>query len=145
MTAKSFNIPSTEALTGVVTQLLPLIQKAKKVAFLGEMGVGKTTFIKVLCQALGVQDHTSSPTFSIINEYQANDQRLYHIDLYRLKQEEEAFSIGLMELLEDPDCYCFVEWPQLIADYFPADTLWIQLELTDSGERLLKWGFVTVS
>lgn len=122
-------------LNSIATQLLPLIQQHKKVAFIGEIGAGKTTFIKILCQKLGVQNNTSSPTFAIINEYQTPTDIIHHIDLYRLKTVEEAFSIGLMELFEEKS-YCFVEWPELVEDYFPESTLWIKITAQLSGERL---------
>lgn len=119
----------------ILAQLLPLIQKRKKVAFVGAIGAGKTTFIKLLCQRLGVEDQTSSPTFSIINEYKAPSQSIYHVDLYRLETEEDAFNIGIMELLED-DSYCFIEWPDLIETYFPESTLWIRITAEESGKRV---------
>lgn len=118
----------------ILERLLPLIQERKKVAFVGAIGAGKTTFIKLLCQRLGVEDQTSSPTFSIINEYKAPSQSIYHVDLYRLETEEDAFNIGIMELLED-DSYCFIEWPDLIESYFPESTLWIRIIAEESGKR----------
>lgn len=131
-----FTLSSTQELPAIVEQLLPIIKERKKVAFLGEIGAGKTTFIKELCLALGVQDVTSSPTFSIINEYQSPNGLIHHIDLYRLKSEEEAFAIGLIELLEQ-DHYCFIEWPNIIEGYLPETTAWIQITATEAGLRTI--------
>ncbi|BDS12953.1 tRNA (adenosine(37)-N6)-threonylcarbamoyltransferase complex ATPase subunit type 1 TsaE [Aureispira anguillae] len=132
---QQFLVATIDDLTPVVTTLLPTLKERKKVAFLGEIGAGKTTFIKLLCQALGVQDVTSSPTFSIINQYQSQTELVHHIDLYRLKSEEEAFSIGLMELLED-ESYCFIEWPNIIESYFPEKAVWIQITAKETGVRI---------
>lgn len=122
----------------IAQALLPLIQERKKIAFLGEMGAGKTTFIKVLCEELGVKDITSSPTFAIINHYQSPHGNIYHADLYRLKNSEEAFSIGLLELFEEENTYCFVEWPQVVENYFPETGIWIRISLLDNEKRLLE-------
>jgi tRNA threonylcarbamoyladenosine biosynthesis protein TsaE len=124
-----------EELDLIAEQIIPIISSRKKVAFLGEIGAGKTTFIKLLCYKLGVQDNTSSPTFSIINEYNTDDNIIHHIDLFRLKSKEEAFSLGIMELFEG-DTYCFVEWPDVIEDYFPEQTLWIKITAKETGERI---------
>jgi len=119
----------------IAKELLPIIKERKKVAFIGEIGAGKTTFIKLLCEKLGVEGNTSSPTFSIINEYQATDDIVHHIDLYRLKSAEEAFSIGLMELFEE-NSYCFVEWPTIVENDFPEATIWIKITTNKKLERI---------
>lgn len=119
----------------IALELLPLIKERKKIAFEGEIGAGKTTFIKILCQLLGVKTNTSSPTFAIINEYPIPNDTIHHIDLYRLKSEDEAYSIGLMELLEGHS-YCFVEWPNIAKDFFPESTIWIKITAQLSEERI---------
>lgn len=132
---QQFIAHSVDELEAIAKALAPIIKTRKKVAFLGEIGAGKTTFIKLLCQYLGVKDVTSSPTFSIINEYQVGQEIIHHVDLYRLKSEEEAFSIGLMELLED-NSYCFIEWPTIVENYFPESTIWIKISTEKDDRRI---------
>lgn len=131
---QQFKASSLEELAPIISALIPIIKTRKKVAFLGQIGAGKTTFIKLLCQALGVKTVTSSPTFSIINQYEIEEALVHHIDLYRLKSEEEAFSIGLMELLED-NSYCFIEWPSLVENYFPESALWLKISVDEHETR----------
>ncbi len=131
---KYFYAENLEQLDQIANSLLPLIKERKKVAFVGEIGAGKTTFIKILCQKLGVKETTSSPTFSIINQYQSPSLNIYHIDLYRLKSEEEAFSIGLMELL-DQNNYCMIEWPTIVESYLPDDAIWIKITIEKDSCR----------
>lgn len=133
----SFVIEQLDDLNKAVEQLLPLVLERKKVAFVGEIGAGKTTFIKLLCQRLGITETTSSPTFSIINEYKASKHLIRHVDLYRLKEVEEALDIGLLDLLED-EHFCFVEWPMLVEGYFPTETLWVKITAQLTGERVFE-------
>ena len=98
-------------------------------AFHAPMGTGKTTFIAALCKAKGVQAGTSSPTFSLINEYAtATGEPIYHIDLYRLKNEQEAREAGVEDILNSGHL-CLVEWPEKAPGIFPEDTLHLQLEI----------------
>lgn len=107
-------------------------------AFSGEMGAGKTTFIHALCDALKVTDTISSPTFSIINQYTTSTGTIiYHIDLYRLKDEEEALQAGVEDCLYSGNT-CFVEWPDKASGIFPDDTAYINIEATASNSRKLK-------
>ncbi|PUZ22100.1 tRNA threonylcarbamoyladenosine biosynthesis protein TsaE [Chitinophaga costaii] len=113
-------------------------------AFDGQMGAGKTTFIKALCAAKQVADVTSSPTFSIINEYHyaspaGHDQCIYHLDLYRLRNEQEALDAGVEDCLYSGGI-CFVEWPGIIANLLPPDTVLVQLEAMPDQKRLLRAG-----
>ena len=102
------------------------------------MGAGKTTFVHALCDLLRVEDPVSSPTFSIINQYQtAAVKPFYHIDLYRLKDMEEAVAIGIEELIYSGEL-CFIEWPGLIKDMLPDETCWIDIAAISQNERLLK-------
>ncbi|HRE50047.1 MAG TPA: tRNA (adenosine(37)-N6)-threonylcarbamoyltransferase complex ATPase subunit type 1 TsaE [Flavitalea sp.] len=103
-------------------------------AFHGEMGVGKTTFIQALCRLLGVSAQVSSPTFSIINEYDAPDGLIYHIDLYRCRDEQEAIRAGVEECLYSGEI-CLVEWPSKAAGIFPEDALHIHMEEIEDGMR----------
>ena len=93
--------------------------KHKVVLFYGEMGVGKTTLIKQLCKNLGVSEPTSSPTFSIVNEYKTDDNKtIYHFDFYRIKNENEVLDFGYEEYLYSNN-YCFIEWPEKISKLLP--------------------------
>ncbi len=103
-------------------------------AFHGNMGAGKTTFIHGLCEAKGVTDTVGSPTFSIINEYRYPGGRIFHIDLYRLKDEEEAIRAGVEDVLYSGDI-CLVEWPERAPDIFPPDTVQVRLEVLDPDTR----------
>jgi len=112
----------------------------KKWCFHGEMGAGKTTLIKSIGAYLGVQEEVTSPTYSLINEYEfidTNDRttrHLYHMDLYRLKTFEEALDIGIEDYLESDD-YCFIEWPEIIEGILPEDAVKISIEIVKDSER----------
>lgn len=115
-----------------------LSQNPKKVIlFNGNMGVGKTTLIKSLAKKLGVNDATSSPTFSLVNEYQiANNQYIYHFDVYRLKNETEALDMGIDEYLYSGN-WCFIEWAENIPNLIPHEHSTITIEQLPDGKRHL--------
>lgn len=102
--------------------------------FYGTMGAGKTTLINELCLQLGVQDHTSSPTFSIVNEYASSNGAIFHFDFYRLKSESEAFDFGYEEYFYSGN-YCFIEWPEKIPNLLPDSIIKIELTITDFESR----------
>jgi len=113
-------------------------------AFHGSLGAGKTTFITALCHAKGVVEDPSSPTFSIINEYllrqeSAGKEGAFHMDLYRVNDEEEAVQAGVDDSLYSRK-YCFVEWPEKIPNLLPEDTLHVYLSLAEEGRRV-EWDF----
>jgi len=109
--------------------------KNKTLLFYGQMGVGKTTLIKELCKSLGVLDNISSPTFSLVNEYQtANNDKVYHFDFYRIEDEEEAFDIGIEDYFDSKN-WCFIEWPENIENLLPLDAVEIHLSLLDDEQR----------
>lgn len=109
--------------------------KHKVLLFHGEMGVGKTTLIKEICKELGTDDITSSPTFSIVNEYiTSNDETIYHFDFYRLNNEEEAYNIGVEDYFHT-DAWCFIEWPSVIKNLLPLITNNIYLTKLDDDQR----------
>ena len=103
-------------------------------AFKGNMGAGKTSFIRALCGVKNVEDVVGSPTFSIINEYQTDAGKIYHMDLYRLKNEEEAIRAGVEDCLYSGDI-CLVEWPDRAPGIFPDTSLGILLEAIDESTR----------
>ena len=110
----------------------------KVILFHGEMGVGKTTLIKQLCKNLGVTEATSSPTFSLVNEYQANDNQLvYHFDFYRLKNEIEAMDMGVDDYLYSGN-WCFIEWAEKIPSLVPESHSVVTIELLPNGKRTLE-------
>jgi len=104
--------------------------------FYGNMGAGKTTLINALCLALGVKDRTSSPTFSIVNEYSSEHGTLFHFDFYRLKDEAEAYDLGYEEYFYSGN-YCFVEWPEKIANLLPLRYLKIAVEALENQQRTI--------
>ncbi|HEX8020154.1 tRNA (adenosine(37)-N6)-threonylcarbamoyltransferase complex ATPase subunit type 1 TsaE [Mucilaginibacter sp.] len=102
--------------------------------FYGEMGAGKTTLIKVLCETLGVTEQATSPTFSIVNEYIGRDSRIFHFDFYRLKNQTEALDMGYEEYFYS-GAYCFIEWPEKIPDLLPDHYTTIRINVLDSNSR----------
>ncbi|MBF4483302.1 MULTISPECIES: tRNA (adenosine(37)-N6)-threonylcarbamoyltransferase complex ATPase subunit type 1 TsaE [unclassified Flavobacterium] len=116
-----------------------LAQNPKKIIlFNGEMGVGKTTLIKQLCKSLGVEDATSSPTFSLVNEYYtSNNNIVYHFDFYRLNKETEALDMGVDDYLYSGN-WCFIEWSEKIASLLPEEHSVVTIELLADGKRELK-------
>ncbi|BFM44992.1 tRNA (adenosine(37)-N6)-threonylcarbamoyltransferase complex ATPase subunit type 1 TsaE [Flavobacterium sp. CFS9] len=128
---------SLDQIKEVATQILAANPK-KIILFNGEMGVGKTTLIKQLCKSLGVQDATSSPTFSLVNEYNTSDnQTVYHFDFYRLNKETEALDMGVDDYLYSGN-WCFIEWSEKIASLLPEETSTITIQLLADGKRELK-------
>lgn len=118
--------------------IIAILANHKVIAFHGEMGAGKTTFIHALCKELGVIDPVTSPTFSIINQYKtAAGKIIYHIDLYRLKDAEEAVQAGIEDCLYSANT-CLVEWPEKAPGIFPANTLHITLTAVDTNTRKLQ-------
>jgi tRNA threonylcarbamoyladenosine biosynthesis protein TsaE len=114
--------------------------KDKKVfAFYGEMGAGKTTFIKAVCENLGVEDMINSPTFSIINEYSTtNEDTIYHMDCYRIEKESEAMDIGVTDYLYSGN-YCFIEWPEKIERLLPDDIVKVKIVEIENGIRVVEF------
>lgn len=137
----SIVINSLEELAKVADKLLEFAKARKCFLLYGEIGAGKTTLVKNICQQLGVQQAATSPTFSLVNEYiaekEAGKERVYHIDLYRLKSLEEAIDIGIEDYLYS-DAYCFVEWPELIESIVPEDCVKIYIQISSlSGRKFL--------
>jgi tRNA threonylcarbamoyladenosine biosynthesis protein TsaE len=124
-----------EELDDVAKRLLREAGDNKVWLFHGEMGSGKTTLIKAICKVLGVHSTMTSPTFSIVNEY---DETVYHFDFYRLKNEEEAYDIGVEEYL-DSGRFCFIEWPERIPSLLPSTRFEINLEIESPTHRRIHY------
>ena len=109
----------------------------KVFAFYGKMGAGKTTFIKALCEVLGVKDVITSPTFAIINEStDGNDNPIYHFDFYRIRTLDEALAIGTEDYFESPT-WCFIEWPERIESLLPPDAIRVRIAEQPDGSRTI--------
>ena len=122
----SYNLLDLEK---IAYSILKKTQGMKKFIFIGDMGVGKTTLIKELSLQLGVNDTITSPTFSIVNEYNSlKDLKVYHFDLYRIKDENEALDFGIEEYLYSDD-YCFIEWPERVSGLINSNVVEIKIEL----------------
>jgi tRNA threonylcarbamoyladenosine biosynthesis protein TsaE len=121
----------------VAVEVLKLSEGKNIICFYGEMGVGKTTFIKEICKELEVIDNVSSPTFSIVNEYKTkNDKFVFHFDFYRLETEEEAFDMGYEEYFYN-DNLCFVEWPEKIKSLLPNEILKVEM-IKENEKRIIE-------
>lgn len=120
----------------IAEKILPYLQ-SKVVVFRGGMGFGKTTLIKALVRALGSTDNVSSPTFSLLNPYEGANDKIYHFDFYRIKNEEEAFEIGFEEYLYSGD-WCFIEWAERVEKYLPETYTIVELIQVDKNHRKLK-------
>ncbi len=132
---KEFFIASESQLSEWVPVLFDMLGDKKKLALVGDLGAGKTTLIKYLCQHLGVRDQVVSPTFSLVNEYSTDTGvNVFHIDLYRLESLEEALQIGIEEYL-DSEAYVFIEWPQLINTLLGDDFIWIEISVANEQGR----------
>ena len=130
-------IPNTEGLREAAQQFVDAMGERRVFAFYGKMGAGKTTFIKAICETLGVEDVVTSPTFAIVNEYKAPQGAVYHFDFYRIKNLREAYDIGCEEYFYSGSP-CFVEWPELMEELLPEDTVKVQIEVREDGAREVK-------
>ena len=109
-------------------------------AFYGKMGAGKTTFIKSICEALGVKDVVTSPTFALVNEYADEEgQPVYHFDFYRIKNLREAYDMGCEEYFYS-GYPCFIEWPELVEELLPDDTVKVNIEVLENESRIVTLG-----
>lgn len=125
-------------LPAAAKKLLQSFDGEKVVAFEGPMGAGKTTLIKALCEELGVKDTVSSPTFSIVNEYKtAKGEKVYHFDFYRIKSVDEAYDMGYEEYFYSK-AYCFIEWPEKIAELMPLNYEKVKIEVKGE-ERIINY------
>ena len=119
-------------------KFLKMTGRSKLFAFYGQMGAGKTTFIRAVCMALGATDVVTSPTFTLINEYKtAAGNPIFHIDFYRIKKASEVFDFGIDEYFDSGN-YCFMEWPELVEEYLPPETVKVRITVGDNNERILE-------
>ncbi len=132
-----FRISSLETIDAVAQEFVrEAMQEDTVFAFRGGMGVGKTTFIKALCAALGVEEVVTSPTFAIVNEYRSETtgELIYHFDFYRIKKLDEAYDMGCEDYFYS-GAVCFVEWPEMVEDLLPGNTVWVDIKEEADGTR----------
>ena len=138
MATKTIKIKALDAINEAAKEFMAEMGDYTVFAFNGEMGAGKTTFIKALCQELGVEDVTNSPSFAIINEYRSDTtaELIYHFDCYRLENEMEAEEIGVDDYFYS-GALCFIEWPERITDLLPDDTVEVDVVEEEDGTRTI--------
>ncbi|HEY9550661.1 MAG TPA: tRNA (adenosine(37)-N6)-threonylcarbamoyltransferase complex ATPase subunit type 1 TsaE [Prevotella sp.] len=134
------NIQSLDSIHEAAQKFIDNKGNAHVFAFYGKMGAGKTTFIKAVCESLGVDDVITSPTFAIVNEYTspANNERIYHFDFYRIKKLEEVYDMGYEDYFYSGDL-CFIEWPELIEELLPADAVKVTITTNEDGTRTVEF------
>ena len=130
-------IENIEEIVSAAREFLRATEGHNHIAFHGSMGAGKTTFISALCEALGMEDEATSPTFSIVNEYRGAGRRVYHFDFYRIESPEETLDLGLDDYF-DSGALCLMEWPENVEDFLPDDTLDVTIEETEEGGRVIR-------
>lgn len=133
-------IQSPAQLPEAAKQFVQAMDQNTVFAFYGKMGAGKTTFIKAICEELGVTDVINSPTFSIVNEYRSDttSELIYHFDFYRIKKIEEVYDMGYEDYF-DSGAVCFIEWPELIDDLLPGDAVKVSITEQEDGSRIVSF------
>ena len=129
-------IKNQDSIKEAAQQFIREMGDSRVFAFYGKMGAGKTTFIKAICEELGVEDVITSPTFAIVNEYEAPDTTIYHFDFYRIKKLEEVYDMGYEDYFYGGGL-CFIEWPELIEELLPEDAMRITITEQSDGTRLV--------
>ena len=133
----SIKINDIEHIHEAAREFIEHIGDCRVFAFYGKMGAGKTTFVKAICEELGVEDVITSPTFAIINEYtQPDGSPLFHFDFYRIKKLEEVYDMGYEDYFYS-GALCFIEWPELIEDILPDDAVRVSITEQEDGSRLV--------
>ncbi len=133
----TLKIKNLEQINNTAQQFIKQIGNRKIFAMHGAMGVGKTTFIKAVCEELGVTDVINSPTFAIINEYRsAKNDTIYHFDFYRIEDVQEAYDFGYEDYFYS-NAYCFIEWPEKVESILPTDTVNLYFKENDDGSRTI--------
>lgn len=131
-------IKDLDSIHETARQFIALMGDYTVFAFHGSMGAGKTTFIKAVCEELGVNDPVNSPTFAIINEYRSatTGELIYHFDCYRIEKTREAYDLGAEDYFAS-GAICFIEWPEKIEELLPYDCVNVEIEETENGQRTL--------
>jgi tRNA threonylcarbamoyladenosine biosynthesis protein TsaE len=136
----TLTIDSLEHIHSVAKKFMEANEGQTVFAFYGAMGAGKTSFIKAICEVLGVKDVINSPTFAIVNDYELPDgESVYHFDFYRINKLEEAYDLGYEEYFYSGD-YCFIEWPEKIESLLPEDCIKVTMEVQPDESRAVTFG-----
>ena len=137
MSRHIIKIETLEGYAAAAREFIAQMDDRKIFAFYGKMGAGKTTFIKHLCEAMGVEDTVNSPTFAIVNEYADGEGNpVYHFDMYRIKSIAELYNMGYEDYFYS-DAVCFIEWPELAEELLPEETVKVTIEETEDGSRTI--------
>ena len=137
-------IQNIESIGEAARQFVNAIGDRRVFAFYGQMGAGKTTFIKAVCEALGVEDVITSPTFAIVNEYTPSSfllppsSKIFHFDFYRIKKIEEVYDMGYEDYFYS-GALCFIEWPELIEELLPEDAVKVSIVEQEDGSRMIEF------
>ena len=131
----TIKIQDIEHIREAAREFIEHIGDRRVFAFYGKMGAGKTTFVKAICEELGVEDVITSPTFAIINEYEG-DETIYHFDFYRIKKLEEVYDMGYEDYFYS-GALCFIEWPELIEEILPDDAVRVSIAEQEDGSRIV--------
>lgn len=134
----TISIDSLEKIREAAREFVANIGESSVFAFYGKMGAGKTTFIKAVCEELGVEDVITSPTFAIVNEYRSETtgELIYHFDFYRVKKIDEVYDMGFEDYFYS-GALCFIEWPELCEEVLPSDTVKVTIEEQPDGARVV--------
>jgi len=129
-------IKSLDQIHEAAKEFIAAIDENTVFAFYGKMGAGKTTFIKAICEELGVTDVINSPTFAIVNEYRSEEtaELIYHFDFYRINKLEEVYDMGYEDYFYS-GALCFIEWPELVEELLPGNTIKVSIEEQEDGSR----------
>lgn len=138
MNGHTITINSLDEYPKAAREFIRFMEKGRIFAFYGKMGSGKTTFIKSICEELGVEDTINSPTFAIVNEYEDREMNtIYHFDFYRIKSIAEVYNMGYEEYFYG-GAYCFMEWPELVEELLPEETIKVYIEENEDTTRTVR-------